>query len=146
MEKAKKASTTPKSPAASKAPRAHGVGRRKSAVARIWLRRGNGAMTINGRDYKKYFDTEMTRLDAATTIKVVPAATNFDVEVNVSGGGLTAQAGAVKLGVARAFVSLDEELRQLLRRHNLLTVDARKKERKKYGQKAARRKFQFVKR
>jgi small subunit ribosomal protein S9 len=146
MEKAKKASTTPKTPAAGKAPRAHGVGRRKSAVARIWLRRGNGAMTINGRDYKKYFDTEMTRLDAATTIKVVPAATNFDVEVNVSGGGLTAQAGAVKLGVARAFVSLDEELRQLLRRHNLLTVDARKKERKKYGQKAARRKFQFVKR
>ncbi|HZW60804.1 MAG TPA: 30S ribosomal protein S9 [Candidatus Babeliales bacterium] len=149
MEKAKKATTTPKtaSPAAAgKTPRAHGVGRRKSSVARVWLRRGNGTMTINGREYKKYFDTEMTRLDAATTMKVVPAAVNYDIEVNVHGGGLTAQAGAVKLGVARAFVSLDEELRKVLRHHNLLTVDARKKERKKYGQKAARRKFQFVKR
>ncbi len=147
MEKAKKASGAAKSASAvKKAPVAHGVGRRKSAVARVWLRRGNGTMTVNGKDYKNYFDTEMTRIDVSIPLKSVPAALKYDFEANVTGGGTCAQAGAVKLGIARALVAHEEEVRPLLRKLELLTVDARRKERKKYGQKAARRKFQFVKR
>lgn len=128
------------------APLAHGVGRRKTTVARAWLRRGKGDIIVNDRDYKEYFDTDITRLDAATPLRVVPHADKYDAHININGGGKHSQAGAVKLAIARAFVSQDEELRPLLRKHDLLTVDSRVKERKKYGQKAARRKFQFVKR
>lgn len=146
MEKAKRSSTAPKAPSAGKTPLAHGVGRRKCAIARVWLRRGSGSMIVNGKKHTDYFTTEMTRLDAAMPLKVVPAASKYDIEVNVIGGGVCAQAGAVKLGIARALVASEEDTRSLLRKFDLLTVDARKKERKKYGQKAARRKFQFVKR
>ena len=128
------------------APLSHGVGRRKKAVARVFLRRGNGKITVNGKDYTNYFDTELMRLDAATPLRVVPVAMSYDFDVNVNGGGLYAQAGAVKLGISRAFVAMDEDLRVTLRQSRLLTVDSRVKERKKYGQKAARRKFQFAKR
>lgn len=124
----------------------HGVGRRKSSVARVWLRRGSGKMVINGRDYTAYFDTDVTRTAATIPVRVVPHAASYDAEVNVVGGGLCAQADAVKLALARAFLAFNEDLKPLLRQYGLLTVDARVKERKKYGQKAARRKFQFVKR
>jgi len=127
-------------------PLAHGVGRRKMAIARVWLRRGNGALVVNGKDYKHYFNTDIARNDAVTACKVVPSAQSFDIEANIYGGGAISQAGALRLGIARARVAHDETLRSLLRQHDLLTVDARRKERKKYGQKAARRKFQFVKR
>lgn len=127
-------------------PLSHGVGRRKKAVARVFMRRGNGKIVVNGKDYASYFDTEVMRLDAATPMRVVPASTNYDFEVNVTGGGLYAQAGATKLGISRAFVEMDENLRAVLRQMRLLTVDSRVKERKKYGQKSARAKFQFVKR
>lgn len=127
-------------------PLAQGVGRRKSAVARVWLRRGKGNMVVNNRDYREYFDTEYTRKDAYKAFKAVPVATQYDVQVNVQGGGEMAQADAIKLGMARALVSLDESLRKSLRDQGLLTVDARIKERKKPGQRGARRKFQFVKR
>ena len=143
MENAKKSIVTT---SAGNAPKAHGVGRRKSSVARVWLRRGSGLITVNGLDHKEYFDTDMSRADAAIPMGVTPAATKFDVEANVRGGGMSSQAGAIKLGIARALVQSDEGLRLLLRQHDLLTVDARRKERKKYGQKGARRKFQFVKR
>lgn len=143
MENAKKSITTGN---AGKAPKAHGVGRRKTSVARVWLRRGNGGIKVNGLDYKEYFDTDMSRAEAAIPMGITPAAAKFDVEANVRGGGMSSQAGAVKLGIARALVQSDEELRPLLRQNDLLTVDARRKERKKYGQKGARRKFQFVKR
>jgi len=128
------------------APVAHGVGRRKTAVARVWLRRGNGKVKVNGLDHVTYFDTQIAADVAATPFKVCPLGANFNVEVNVCGGGKNAQADAVKLGIARAFVGFDAESKPLLKKHGLMTVDARKKERKKYGQKAARRKFQFVKR
>ncbi len=128
------------------APISHGVGRRKSSVARAWLRRGAGRITVNGRDYKEYFDTEITRIEAETSLKVVPHGDKYDVEINISGGGVHSQAGATKLAIARAFVAQDEELRPALRQRGLLTVDSRVKERKKYGQRGARRKFQFVKR
>ena len=131
---------------ASSVPLSHGVGRRKSAIARVWLRRGSGSLVINGKDYKQYFDTEIARLTAYTPFKVYTHALHYDVDVNVMGGGLSAQADAVKLGIARALLTLDEQARALLRANNLLSVDARVKERKKYGRKAARRRFQFVKR
>lgn len=127
-------------------PVSHGVGRRKCAIARVWLRPGKGGLQVNGKDFKDYFDTDVTRTDATVPFQVAPVSMQFDVQVNVVGGGLYAQAGAIKLGIARALVRYDESLRPLLRQHKLLTVDARRKERKKYGQPAARRKFQFVKR
>lgn len=128
------------------APVAHGVGRRKKTVARVWLRKGNGKMVVNGRAYEEYFDTPYTRLNAATPFRVCEQFKNYDVSVNINGGGVCAQSDAVKLGIARAIVSIDEETRSELRKHGLLTVDSRVKERKKYGQRGARRKFQFVKR
>lgn len=127
-------------------PMAHGVGRRKTSVARIWLRRGNGKIRVNGVDYVTYFDTQFTADMAATPFRVCPLGAGFDVEANVFGGGKVAQANAVKLGIARAFVEFDENAKPMLKKHGLMTVDARKKERKKYGQKGARAKFQFVKR
>jgi small subunit ribosomal protein S9 len=157
MEKAtKNVEKAPKSTTAAKpvkkasgqqsAPLSHAVGRRKSAVARVWLKRGKGALLINEKEYTKYFDTELARLAAYAPFRVYPQASSYDVQVNVNGGGLSAQADAVKLGIARAFVEINPELRSVLRQNGLLTVDSRLKERKKYGQKAARRKFQFVKR
>ena len=133
-------------PAKSNSPVAHGVGRRKTAVARIWLRRGNGKISINGQTHLNYFDTQVAADVAATPFRVCPLGADFDVEVNVCGGGKVAQANAVKLGIARAFVEFDANAKPILKKHGLMTVDARKKERKKYGQKAARAKFQFVKR
>jgi len=127
-------------------PLARGLGRRKTAIARVLLRRGSGALTINGIDYKKYFETNVNRAEAFSPFRVVPVGNNYDIEANVNGGGLCAQAGAVKVGIARALVSIDEAVRPVLRQHGMLTMDSRRKERKKYGQKAARRKFQFVKR
>ena len=148
MATAKKAATKKKAvpKASAGAPLAHGVGRRKTAVARVWLRKGSGKIRVNGKDYTNYFDTEVARLDAATIFRVMPTSGNYDVEANICGGGLFAQAGALKLGIARALVEQDETVRPALRKHGLLTVDSRMKERKKYGQRGARRKFQFTKR
>jgi small subunit ribosomal protein S9 len=128
------------------APLSHGVGRRKKSVARVWLRRGTGVMSVNGMEYTQYFDTDITRSAAQSPFKIVPTGANYDVTVTVNGGGKNGQADAVKLGIARAMVLLDEAIRPTLRKNGLLTVDARVKERKKYGQRGARRKFQFVKR
>jgi len=140
-----KAPKAPKTKVRSSAPLAHGIGRRKSSVARVWLRAGKGAIVVNGKDFREYFDTEVARLKASTPFRVMPESA-FDIDANVVGGGVCSQADAVKLGIARAMVTVDEKLRPLLRQHDLLTVDSRLKERKKPGQKAARRKFQFVKR
>jgi small subunit ribosomal protein S9 len=151
MEKVKKTKTTKTSnptTAPSKkigAPLAHGVGRRKSSIARVWLRRGTGKILVNDREYTTYFTTDIARLDAAKPFKALKT-TSYDVHADVSGGGINGQAGAVRLGISRALLSLDESVRAALRAQGLLTVDSRVKERKKYGQKAARRKFQFVKR
>ena len=125
----------------------HGVGRRKSSVARVWMKKGSGKVVVNEKPLDEYFDTEVTRLDASTSIKVcLGTASKYDIKVNIFGGGKCSQAGAVKLGIARALISLDPELRPALKKQKLLTVDSRVKERKKYGQRGARRKFQFVKR
>ena len=124
----------------------HGVGRRKSSVARVWMKNGKGEVLVNGKNYNEYFDTSISRDKIVFPGKVVGKGNEFDVNVNVYGGGKMSQADAIKLGISRAFLEIDSELRPILKKHGLLTVDARLKERKKYGQKGARRKFQFVKR
>lgn len=124
----------------------NGTGRRKSSVARVWLSKGSGMIVVNGKDFRDYFDTDINRMEAEMPFRVAPSSSGYDVLVNVQGGGMSSQAGATKLGIARAMVAVDESLRPVLRSNDLLTVDSRVKERKKYGQKAARRKFQFVKR
>ena len=125
----------------------HGIGRRKTSVARVWLKKGGrGSIIVNGKEYVDYFDTDVTRTIVETPFKVAKLEKSFDVKVNVNGGGMMGQAGATSLGIARALLATDQALKQTLRKSELLTVDSRIKERKKYGQKAARRKFQFVKR
>jgi small subunit ribosomal protein S9 len=127
-------------------PLSHGVGRRKSAVARVWLKKGKSGFTVNKREYTDYFDTKVAQLKATTPLRVCEYAKEYNIDVNVQGGGLFAQADAIKLGISRALVAMDEDVRPLLKENGLLTVDSRVKERKKYGQRGARRKFQFVKR
>ena len=124
----------------------HGVGRRKRAVARVWMKSGKGKIAVNGKDYKEYFDTDKSRLKVELPFKVTGLESKFDINVNIFGGGMAGQADAVKLGISRAILATDESFRKTLRQYSLLTVDSRNKERKKYGQKGARAKFQFVKR
>ena len=124
----------------------HGVGRRKSSVARVWLKQGSGAITINGRLVKDYFPTLVTQTTVMSPIRITGHKDSFDIMVNVVGGGIAGQAGAVSLGIARALVAKDVSLRAVLKKEGLLSCDSRVKERKKYGQPGARRKFQFVKR
>lgn len=124
----------------------HGVGRRKRSVARAWLKPGKGSILVNGKDYTEYFDTDVTKNMILTSLKVSGNDKKFDLNINVQGGGMVGQAQAIRLSIARALLSIDENLRSVLRKNGLLTVDARIKERKKYGQKGARAKFQFVKR
>lgn len=145
-EKATSAKASKPSKKTLPAPVAHAVGRRKKSIARVWLRRGAGNILVNGESIADYFDTSLTRHTAAMPFVVCPVSTNYDVQATVMGGGKYGQADAIKLAIARAIVSLDETLRPVLRSHKLLTVDSRVKERKKYGRKAARRRFQFVKR
>ncbi|MCK4265179.1 30S ribosomal protein S9 [Candidatus Babeliales bacterium] len=124
----------------------HGVGRRKSAVARVWIKPGKGEILVNGRKYSEYFDTDISRNLVLLPFKTVGLSNKFDADVNVKGGGIVSQAGAVKLGLSRALVVNDSNLRLVLKKAKLLHCDSRVKERKKYGQKGARAKFQFVKR
>ena len=124
----------------------YGTGRRKSAIARVFLRPGSGEWKVNGKPFDEYFVTEQQRASAKRTLAVAELATNFDVVVNASGGGVASQADAVKMGVARALIQFNAELRKTLKGEGLLTRDARVKERKKYGQKGARKRFQFSKR
>lgn len=140
----KKVSSTKKSV---NAPISHGVGRRKSSVARVWLRKGKGDFVVNGKEVFSYFDTEVSRASAYAPWTLLPQLSKeYDIDVNVVGGGMNSQADAVKLGVSRALIEVRDDAREQLRSEGLLTVDSRIKERKKYGQPGARRKFQFVKR
>ncbi len=123
-----------------------GTGRRKTAVARVRLAAGSGKITINGRALEKYFHTESQRILAQQALTVTETASKYDVRVNVSGGGPNGQAGAVRHGIARALLETDTGLRGSLKSHGFLTRDSRMKERKKYGQPGARKRFQFSKR
>jgi len=122
------------------------VGRRKSAVARVFLRKGSGKILVNDVNLAEYLKSETLRVDAEKAFTILGNAGGFDVKVNVCGGGLSGQAGAIRLGIARALVEADAENRATLKKAGLLTRDARKVERKKYGQAGARKRFQFSKR
>ncbi|MBM17453.1 MAG: 30S ribosomal protein S9 [Epsilonproteobacteria bacterium] len=129
------------------APFAQAVGRRKSAVARVWLRKGKGEIVVNGRPFDEYFDVPTASAAGQASFNAFSSLTKgMTADINIKGGGFTAQADAVKLGIARALVSFDETLKVECRKLGFLTVDSRLKERKKPGQKAARAKFQFTKR
>jgi small subunit ribosomal protein S9 len=124
----------------------YGTGRRKTSVARVFLRPGSGQLTVNGRALEEYFVTEQQRVAARQVLAVAELASEFDVLAAVKGGGVTAQSDAVKMGIARALLQYNAELRGSLKKQGFLTRDRRMKERKKYGQKGARKRFQFSKR
>ncbi len=124
----------------------YGTGRRKAAIARVFLRPGSGKFVVNGKEHNVYFVTEEQRIAAKRPLILVDMPTTFDVLTTVKGGGVSAQADAVKMGIARALLEFNAELRKTLKTEGLLTRDARIKERKKYGQKGARARFQFSKR
>lgn len=122
------------------------VGRRKCAVARVYLTPGSGKVTINKRELENYFPDDFDRQLALAPLRTVEMLDRFDVTANVHGGGRTGQVGAIRHGIARALVELDETLKSPLRRAGHMTRDPRMVERKKYGQKKARKRFQFSKR
>lgn len=124
----------------------YGTGRRKTSVARVFLRPGEGRITVNKRPVEDYFPRETLRLLVAQPLELTGTTTQFDVKVNVAGGGLSGQAGAVRHGIARALLVFNDKLRSQLKRAGFLTRDPRMKERKKYGQPGARKRFQFSKR
>jgi small subunit ribosomal protein S9 len=122
------------------------VGRRKTAIARVKLTEGSGKVTVNKKDLEKYFPIDLLREEVLRPFQATATQGRYDAHVLVNGGGPTGQAGAVKLAIARSLVALDEDHRQNLRNAGLLTRDPRMVERKKYGQKKARKRFQFSKR
>ena len=124
----------------------YGTGKRKTSVARVFLRPGKGGATVNGRPIEEYFTTVDQRKLVAEPLQVTENVENLDLYITVKGGGLSGQAGAVRHGIAKALVDFDPDLRGVLKEQGLLTRDARKKERKKPGQRGARARFQFSKR
>ena len=124
----------------------YGTGRRKSSTARVYLRPGKGNFIVNRMDFNKYFNRDSLKLMINQPLELVGLVNTFDILVNVKGGGKSGQAGAIRLGIARALLEYDQNLRPDLKKQGMLTRDARKVERKKYGQPGARKRFQFSKR
>jgi small subunit ribosomal protein S9 len=122
------------------------VGRRKTSVARVILRNGNGTITVNDRTFENAFPQLLSREDILNPFKLTDTMGRFDVHVNVNGGGITGQAQAIRLGIARALIALNPDYRPALKVEGMLTRDPRMVERKKYGQPKARKRFQFSKR
>jgi small subunit ribosomal protein S9 len=124
----------------------HAIGRRKTSVARVYLKEGNGSVTVNHRDLSNYFSTSQLQYKVNQPFSLTETIGKFDVKVNVEGGGITGQAEAIRLGISRALVSINPEFRTLPKPEGLMTRDPRMVERKKFGQKKARKRFQFSKR
>ena len=124
----------------------YGTGRRKRAVARVYLRPGSGEFKVNGRPFEQYFVTESQRVNAKQPLVSTESSAAFNVIARVDGGGVSGQADAVKLGIARALMLFNIELRKKLKAEGMVSRDSRSKERKKYGQKGARKRFQYSKR
>ena len=124
----------------------YGTGRRKTSTARVFLRPGTGAITVNHREFENFFPTDALRVQVKRPLLVTETGEKFDILATVAGGGVNGQAGAVRLGIARALVEYNAELRKQLKKDGLLTSDSRVKERKKYGLAGARKRFQFSKR
>ena len=127
-------------------PICNGTGRRKAATARVYFRHGTGKVTINGREFEEYFPRATARMDMMSPFELTETEGQYDVSVNVKGGGLTGQSGAVRHGITRALIALNPDHRPVLKAAGFVTRDARRVERKKYGQPGARRRFQFSKR
>jgi small subunit ribosomal protein S9 len=124
----------------------YGTGRRKTAVARVYLRPGGGKITVNKRDFDTYFPNRVLKMIIRQPLLITETAEKFDILINVSGGGMSGQAGAIRHGLSRALLEFNPELRPKLKTAGFLVRDAREVERKKYGQPKARRRFQFSKR
>jgi small subunit ribosomal protein S9 len=124
----------------------YATGRRKTSAARVFLRPGTGTITVNHREFANYFPTEMLRMNVRRPLVLTETLEKFDILATVAGGGVNSQSGAVRLGIARALVDFNAELRKSLKKDGLLTSDSRIKERKKYGLAGARKRFQFSKR
>ena len=124
----------------------YGTGRRKTSTARVYLRPGTGEIKVNRRDFDTYFPNEALRMIIRQPLRLTDTAQKFNIFVNVDGGGVAGQAGAVRHGITRALMEFNPDLRSTLKKAGLVTRDPRKKERKKYGQKGARKRFQFSKR
>ena len=124
----------------------YGTGRRKRAIARVYLRPGSGEFKVNGRPFEQYFVTESQRVSAKQPLVSTESSAAFNVVARVTGGGVNGQADAVKLGIARALMLFNIELRKKLKAEGMVSRDSRQKERKKYGQKGARKRFQYSKR
>ncbi len=144
------AATAPESPRyvqkLDKQGRAYATGKRKNAVARVWIKPGPGKITVNGRDVEVYFARPVLRMILAQPFGVAKRAGQYDIVVTVAGGGLSGQAGAVRHGLAKALTAYEPDLRPALKKEGFLTRDSRVVERKKYGKRKARRSFQFSKR
>ena len=126
--------------------RFYGTGRRKNAIARVWILPGTGAVKINNRELDEYFGKKTLEMIVKQPLELTDTLSKFDVMATVKGGGITGQAGAIRHGIARALLKSNEEYKAVLRSEGLLTRDPRVKERKKYGRKRARKRFQFSKR
>ena len=124
----------------------YGTGRRKTSTARVYLRPGNGKITVNKREFEAYFPNEALQRIIRQPLRLTESVEKFDIYVNVDGGGTAGQAGAVRHGITRALMEFNSDLRPTLKKAGLITRDPRQKERKKYGQKGARARFQFSKR
>ncbi|MBI5656891.1 MAG: 30S ribosomal protein S9 [Geobacter sp.] len=124
----------------------YGTGKRKSSIARVWLKPGSGNITVNNKTLDEYFGRETSKMVVRQPLELVEKVGTFDIYVTVSGGGDSGQAGAIKHGITKALLVVDAELRGTLKKAGFITRDARVKERKKYGKKAARASFQFSKR
>ena len=124
----------------------YGTGKRKTSTARVFLMPGTGQIVVNRMDFKEYFKSKVQHVMVTQPLVLTDQSEGFDVYINVSGGGYAGQAGAARLGIARALLKFDSELRQKLKKAGFLNRDSRIKERKKYGQPGARKKFQFSKR
>lgn len=122
------------------------IGRRKTAISRIYMSAGSGAISVNGKDYKQYFPTEVLQIVLNQPFATINGVGGYDVKVNVRGGGVAGQAEATRMAIARALVELNAEFRPALKKEGFLTRDSRMVERKKYGRRKARRRFQFSKR
>ena len=126
--------------------RYYATGKRKTTVARVWLKPGGGTIEVNKRAFDEYFPRETLRMTVLQPFELTNTMGQFDVYVNVNGGGISGQAGAIKHGISKALLTYNEKYREVLKKAGFITRDPRVKERKKYGQKGARRRFQYSKR
>ena len=124
----------------------YATGRRKKSIAKVWLKKGTGKINVNGKNYDAYFKRETHKMQLLKPFELINQNTSYDVKCNVKGGGITGQVGAMVLGISRALIQFDSNLKSTLKKEKLTTRDSRSVERKKYGHRKARRSFQFSKR